>query len=331
MEQGTKWASGIGSGLVIVLIIQWILAVWWSQEPDLPDIHVRAAEMAATTQSTQVTGFVTTTALIEATRTLLEKNGGYLSNDVTPPSVLMDNMPNWEFGVLVQIRDLARYFRKDFSRSQSQSEEDKDLAEAEPLLNSPNDSWLLPSTESRYYEAITRLETYRKRLADPGQQHAQFYARADNLRRWLEDVEKRLGSLSQRLSASVGQMRIDTAMANSPGAQSATPRDAEIYDKTPWLQIDDVFYEARGACWALIFFMNAIEKDFGDVLKNKNAVVSLRQIIRELEGTQKSVWSPMVLNGTDFGLVANYSLVMASYVSRANAAVIDLRALLEQG
>jgi len=60
-------------------------------------------------------------------------------------------------------------------------------------------------------------------------------------------------------------------------------------------------------------------------------LVSLRQIIRELEGTQDTVLSPVILNGTGFGFLANHSLVMASYISRANSAVIDLRNLLEQG
>ena len=46
---------------------------------------------------------------------------------------------------------------------------------------------------------------------------------------------------------------------------------------------------------------------------------------------QDPVWSPYILNGTGFGFVANHSLVMASYISRANAAVIDLRNLLQQG
>ena len=101
--------------------------------------------------------------------------------------------------------------------------------------------------------------------------------------------------------------------------------------KTPWLEIDDVFYEARGSVWALIHFLRAIEVDFEPVLMKKNALVSLRQIIRELESTQDYVWSPMILNGTGFGFVANHSLVMASYLSRANAAVIDLRNLLQQG
>ena len=52
----------------------------------------------------------------------------------------MDNMPRWEFGALVQARDMARGLRKDFSRSQSQSTEDPDLAKAEPMLHFDNES-----------------------------------------------------------------------------------------------------------------------------------------------------------------------------------------------
>jgi hypothetical protein len=74
-----------------------------------------------------------------------------------------------------------------------------------------------------------------------------------------------------------------------------------------------------------------MEHDFGDVLAKKNARVSLQQIVRELEATQDTVWSPMILNGDGLGLLANHSLVMASYIARANAAIIDLRALLAQG
>ena len=101
--------------------------------------------------------------------------------------------------------------------------------------------------------------------------------------------------------------------------------------KTAWSEIDDVFYETRGAAWALIHFLKAIEQDFEPVLQKKNALISLRQIIRELEGTQDELWSPMIMNGSGFGLFANHSLVMASYISRANSALIDLRNLLEQG
>ena len=53
--------------------------------------------------------------------------------------------------------------------------------------------------------------------------------------------------------------------------------------------------------------------------------------MRELEGALEPVASPLILNGRGFGLFANHSLVLASYLSRAHAAVIDMRELLEQG
>ena len=62
-----------------------------------------------------------------------------------------------------------------------------------------------------------------------------------------------------------------------------------------------------------------MEIDFEPVLTDKNALVSLKQIIRELQNTQNTIWSPLILNGTGFGPMANHSLVMASYISRANA------------
>ena len=74
-----------------------------------------------------------------------------------------------------------------------------------------------------------------------------------------------------------------------------------------------------------------MEVDFEDVLRKKNALISFRQIIRELEATQEPLHSPMVLNGNQFGLLANHSLMLANYIARANAAIIDLRKLLQQG
>ena len=175
------------------------------------------------------------------------------------------------------------------------------------------------------------MAQYLASLADQTNSTAQFYARADNLRNWFMDVETRLGSLSQRLSASVGQLRINTDLAGDPDGRQATPMQSQSRVRTPWNKIDDVFYEARGTAWALIHLLKAVEIDFGDILLKKNALVSLRQIIRELEATQVGLGSPIILNGSGFGMFANHSLVMANYISRANAAIIDLRTLLEKG
>jgi hypothetical protein len=319
-------ATVLGAGVLLTLL----LMLYWDHEPDLFDVRAAARERVATPEAAATTGVTTVAALLRAAGTLLDKRGGYLSNDVMPPGVLMDNVPNWEFGVLTQVRDLAKALRNDFSRSQTQSTEDPDLIVAEPQLNFDNSSWILPSTESEYRKGIDALARYLDRLADADRDDARFYARADNLRDWLAVVEKRLGSLSQRLSASVGQSRVNADLGTEAAGQ-APAGAAEVMVKTPWHEIDDVFYEARGATWALIQFLRAIEVDCRSVLEKKNALVSLRQIIRELEQTQAAIWSPVIMNGTGFGFVANHSLVMASFISRANAAVIDLRRLLEQG
>jgi len=319
------WRSVATAGLVVFLLIQLGLAWYWSREPDIFWIERQVDNQPV------VLGYATTHTLIEATRTLLEKPGGYLSNDIAPPGVILDNIPNWEYGVLVQVRDLARVLRNDYSRSQSQSTADPALDKAEPEFNFSNDSWILPASETKYRLGIRHLEDYLARLQDPAQTETQFFARADNLREYLAVVEKRLGSLSQRLSASIGQERINTDLAGDPSAAAATPKADKLDIKTPWLEIDDVFYEARGTAWALVHFLRAAQFDFAQVLKDKNAEVSLRQIIRELEGSLQPMGSPVILNGSAFGIFSNHSLVMASYLSRANSAVINLRELLDQG
>lgn len=312
-------------GVLILIIL--LTGFFWGSEPPLLDIDEATEALA----NENVTGSTTVAAVIKLTEVLLNKPGGYLTNDVLPPGIMMDNIPNWELGVVVQLRDMVRNLRNNLSRSQSQSVEDKNLVSAEQHYFFDNDRWIWPDTEGNYQGGIKELQQYLSRLSDTNQQDAQFYARADNLRSWLAEVETRLGSLSQRLSASVGKRQLDLSLAGDSAAKKSTEIDDDHLIKTPWTELDDVFYEARGTTWALIHLLKAIEVDFEDVLRKKNALISLQQIIRELEPTQDAVWSPVILNGDGLGFLANHSLVMASHISRANAAIIDLRNLLEQG
>lgn len=321
------WA-GVAGGIVVLNLA---LMFWFNHEPPRFDPQERSLEHASSHGHKVVVGYTTTATLIEVVQTLLDKRGGYMSNDVMPPWVFLDNQPNWEFGVLTQSRDLARAMRNDLSRSQTQSTEDTDLAEADPLLHYDSERWFPPDTEGRYEKAVESLEAYLTRLSSPTNSQAQFYARADNLTDWLAVVEKRLGSLSQRLSASIGQARLNTDLSGDPDARQSTDGPDIVLVKTPWTQIDDVFYETRGTAWALVLFLQAMEVDFEDVLRKKNAQVSFRQIIRELEIALSPLHAPMVLNGSQFGLFANHSLIMANYIARANAAIIDLRQLLQDG
>jgi hypothetical protein len=313
--------------ITLLLVLMWL----WSRQPAAFDVRA-ATDARLTAKSLRMaTGATVISTMLSLNEVLLKKSGGYISNDITPPGILMDDMPNFEFGLLQQQRDLATALRNEFSRSQSQSVADKNLEQAQPAFMGPNDRWVYPSTQNQLEKASTELELYLARLTDPNQPNAQFYARADNLEAYLRSVEKQLGSLSQRLSASVAHTRTNTDLANDPNATQSTPTASPLLVRTPWTKIDDNFYEARGAAFALIHILKAIEIDFAPVLANKNALVSLQQIIRELEETQGSVWSPVILNGGGFGFFANHSLVMANYISRASAQIAELRLQLARG
>lgn len=316
---------------MLLFLIFWLVGWYWSMSPDTFNVKDKVKAQATRSSQVEVPGYTLTTAMILVTETMLNKPGGYLANDVMPPGVLLDNMPSWEFGVLEMTRDLALAMRKDFSRSQSQSVENPHIAKAVPQFNMDHNEWIFPAAESSYQKGVDLLYTYRAELVDPSRGESQFYTRADNLREWLKLVEKRLGSYSQRLSASVGSSRINTDLAGQRKARQSTPNMDEKHIKTSWWKLDNTFYEAKGATWALLHYLRAVETEFADVLEDKNALVSLRQIIRELEATQQTVWSPMILNGDGFGMLANHSLVMANYISRANAALIELTELMNQG
>ncbi len=274
--------------------------------------------------NTDVPGIATTATLIAVVETLWQKPGGFITNDLLPPGILLDDMPHWELGVLLQARDMTHMLRVSFSQAAINMVINNDLQKAEVRLNFSNKSWIFPASESQYSESTEHLKKYLLQLATPDNADAYFYADAQHLNDYLASVEQRLKNLSQRLTASVGPI-INTDSAAIPVTQTTV---TGLYLKTPWRKLDDIFYEARGSSWALIALLRALEIDFSGVLAEKNAQASYEQIIRELEATQQTIYSPVVLNGNGFGFVVNHSLVMSSYISRTQAAIADCRRLL---
>ena len=330
-SRGILWGFSVFGIIVLTVLI--ILGAWWGSEPGQFNIVDEAEKRAKETHETEnlPTGYVYTNTLAHIAEVLLHKPGGYITNDVGPPGVFLDNVPNWEFGALVMLRDATSALRNHFARDQSQSAEDPDLAVAEPYFYFENDSWALPSTEAEYQKGVEALHKYMERLQHFGGniKKAQFYSRADNLWQYTEVVIKRLGGLSTRLTANSsgsnygpGLTQLEREEADKQGTPVA---------KVTWLEIDDVFYEARGASWALLHILRAIKHDFKDILLDKRAMRTVDIMIKALENSLEPIFSPMILNGDGYGLFANYSLTMANYVARANAAALDLRDIMNRG
>jgi hypothetical protein len=331
-SRGILWTFGIL--VLFTLLVLVVLGEWWSMEPKQFSIQEAAMERAKLTKTSEIPlGYTYTNTLAHIAEVLLHKPGGYLTNDVAPPGVLLDNIPSFEYGALVMLRDATTALRNHFTRDQSQSDEDPDLKIAEPYFYYEHDSWALPSTEAEYQKGIDALHKYMTRLQNYGGnvKRAQFYSRADNLWQYTEVVIKRLGNLSTRLSASTSGAEL------IPGLEVIEPnvavRNAKVapMSQTPWLLIDNVFYEARGSSWALLHILKAIKYDFHDILLDKRAMNTVDIMIKALENALGPTLSPMVLNGSGYGLFANYSLTMATYIARANAAALDLRDIMNRG
>lgn len=329
-SRGILW--GFGIFILVATAILIILGAWWGSEPDQFNIQDEALKRAKETNTSNIpVGYTFTNTLAHIAEVLLHKPGGYITNDVAPPGVFLDNISNWEYGALVMLRDAASALRNHFARDQSQSAEDPDLAIAEPYFYYENDSWALPSTEAEYEKGVEALHKYMSRLQKYGGKvkPAQFYSRADNLWQYTEVVIKRLGGLSTRLAANSfganygpGLSELELQIAEKQG----TPAP-----KVSWLEIDDVFYEARGAAWALLHILRAIKYDFADILLDKRAMRTVDIMIQAMENALQPITSPMILNGDGYGIFANYSLTMANYIARANAAALDLRDIMNRG
>lgn len=318
--------------LVIYLLVCIVLGIWWSWTPALTDPRqavelqrgfpqtVDTGNQTAQSQPGVQPGEALLASNIAILDTLLEKPGGYLRNDVMPPGLWLDNMPSWERGVTEQVRDAVTMLGASLNVGNAP------LSQANESLAGDLDSWRWPASETvllatrnNLGEAFTALENAAgPNDANPASAPNQEAATeadapatpdASALADWLEQVQQRLQVQTRQLAANVGQ---------SPGGDQQD-------ESTPWLRIDNVFFEARGTTWALLQLMQAAKIDYANVIDSSGSGADFDQLIAELESSQASVWSPVILNGSGFGLFANHSLMMANYTVRASQLVEKIR------
>lgn len=311
-EYGWIWKPLLA--LVIIYLLVCIgLGIWWSQRPASFDIEQAVAAQRGDAAATPAArGAVSMATLMTLIETLLDKPGGYLRNDVAPPGLWLDNMPSWEYGVLNQARLLAQ------AAPQLSSGDDAKLKEAIEALSTDSHDWLYPSAERRYAESVQALDTYLLQLSKA--EASGFTARGDGLARWFEAVSQRFGTLTHRLSASID----DPETLRELGVN-----EDELPESTPWYHIDNTFFEARGDAWALMQLLRGVQHDYADVLARAGSTGNVERLVAELEMAQRRLWSPIVLNGSGFGIFANHSLVLANYTLNVSEQARRLAASLE--
>jgi hypothetical protein len=247
----------------------------------------------------------------------------WLPNDIFWPTALLDNMPNFQLGVLEVVRYNVRVLRDNLSRMRTTDRLDPSVEGAFTNLSNDPFKWWFPSAESKWKLALAQLETYNKNLVS-GKSH--FYPRADNL----------IELLNQYLSLMGG---VNTRLINAPRDRKTTLDVEEQKDKTspapsvdidiPWTQIDDNFYYAQGVAYALHESFRAIRVDFNEVLRDKNSLILVDKI---LEILGRCNFEPLIVfNGDPDSIFANHSLNLSGIFNDARQKMNSLTVALMQG
>lgn len=292
--------------------------------------HAEPLEKFMVTGGDGVVGAATTSALIHSIDVLVnKKDGGYQSSGLLAKLGLQDNIVSWEHGVRYADIDFAQALQMYFSKQNVNANGDPVLKETVGYLSYQPDSYMMPSSESQYRKTMKGVQNYQQRLMDKDEFNAQFVARSGTLTPWLKLVVARLEGYNNNLMMAVGSEDVDTNTAGDRGAKDSKSalKPKSSLKKTPWLEIDNVFWESYGYCEALIEQLEAIRVDFADTLADKNNLPTIDQVIVDLKATQKSVDSFVVLNGSSreaYGFTSNYSLVMASSVGAASRNITSL-------
>lgn len=289
-----------------------------------PMVDLRPAAVATADQKAAVAkpapGVIFTDSLIVLADQLLD---GWLPNDKFWPTVLLDNPQNFQLGQLEVIRDSVRVLRDKLSRQRTTDKIDPLVDRAFADFNINADSWIFPSAEGSYSDAVKALKDYRARLKTD---KAHFFPRADNLIELLDQLASRLGGATQRLGNAPRDLDVRLSEETAGDRYSEGEKMTKV--RVPWTKIDDHFYYARGVSYALYAVMTAIDHEFTDVITIKRSREMLQNIIAEL---RLANFEPlMVQNGGRDSIWANHSLTLMATLESVRQKMLDLKQILER-
>lgn len=205
--------------------------------------------------SEQEMGASNTVAVVSALIRREIKNHGWVMNDpFFKPSSLLDNMPNFQKGMLAAFARFTIELRDQIGRARGSSTVDKDLDVAAGLLPYPGDVWIFnfstsffptASTEQQYMKAQRALESYNRRLASGD---AVFDRRSDNLLATLDRIALDIGASSAAIDNHIAEFSGD------------------------WIdfEADDLFYSIKGQTYAYAMILTALKQDFAGIIASRD-------------------------------------------------------------
>lgn len=292
--------------IVAVVVVLYIAGMVWAHQIN-DDLDFQPPADRQTSGGSYAVDMVT--ALIDRE---INQTSWVPNNPFPFPSYFLDNMPNFQLGLMYALSRFGIEMTDFLGRTRGASAADPDLDKAAGLLKYDGTVWvwepsisLLPTAraESQYEAGMRALEAYNRRLAS-GQ--AVFDRRADNLIAFLDRIAADLGSTSALLA--------DRAAAPSFG----------WFDR----QADDDFYNAKGRLYGYYKILEALGKDFQQVIAERNVEplwANMLESFRIAAGMDPLI----VSNGAPDGLLfPNHLAAQGFYLLRGRTELRELSNVL---
>ncbi len=248
----------------------------------------------------------------------------WLPNDLFWPTILLDNMPNFQIGELEVIRYNVRVLRDNLSRMRTTDKLDPYAETAFTSLSNDPYKWWFPSAEGKWKLGYQNLGLFYQGLL-AGKSH--FYPRADNLVQLLDQYTSLMGGVNTRLINAPRDIKETLSIEEQKKGGAGGPRVVDI--DIPWHKIDDNFYYAQGVAYALHESFKAIRTDFMHVLTDKNSVNLVDKILEHLG---RCNFEPLIVtNGDPESIFANHSLNLSGVFNDARQKINSLTVALKQG
>ena len=228
------------------------------------------------------------------------------------PSALLDNMPNFQQGLISALARFAFELTDQIGRTRGSSQTDPDLQEAAGLLQYSGTKWvwdptvsLMPTaaSEKQYAKARQSLLAYNERLASGS---AVFEKRGDNLMATLDRIALDIGATTATL---------DRHIAEEAGG---------------WIDFraDDIFYGAKGQLYGYTMILTALGDDFGKLIRERELEGAWTQMLDSMH--KAAALDPWVVinGGVDSIILHNHLASMGFYVLRARTQLREITNIL---
>ena len=230
------------------------------------------------------------------------------------PTYALDNMPNYQLGILSSISRFTMDMSDQIGRMRGSSQIDPDLDNAVDKLKYSGKIWVvdfktsfMPVTpsEDQYKLAWQALQSYNRRVA---MGNAIFEKRPDVLQVILNRINLHLASVSAMLDEHIRQS------------------DFLPYDR----RADDIFYHVKGMLYAYSLIIKALQHDFDKIISDWDLITTWQNLVTSLD-MAAALSCLIITNGAPDGLLfPNHLLTQGFYLFRVRTQLGELTSILQK-